>query len=282
MEDLNLLGIKDRTTFIMSVGQVNVKHKLILTSQHRIQAVQYSVNDFKNRFLEASSLGLPIPWTEDGWSISRECYEKELEKERSNHEQFQDVKGPIKGKIIYEKLFKYFLLLCTLMKIQRSLPPANFDLFTQLDIATRKMIATKIPDGVEWKHIEKLRNKRPLLTIQASTQMMTSTSTPHVNNNFGISTSTVYISSSFHINTHYLMNLFLCQAYLLQLPQHKIQHNMGQISQKRRRMFNTFSKNHYDSCPKKMGIHFHHYFYLGKWLKQLNKKQLSKEYKEKN
>jgi hypothetical protein len=48
MEDLNLLGIKDRTTFIMLAGQVNVKHKLILTAQHRIQAVQDSVNDFKN------------------------------------------------------------------------------------------------------------------------------------------------------------------------------------------------------------------------------------------
>jgi hypothetical protein len=91
-----------------------------------------------------------------------------LEKERSNHEQFQDVIGHVKGKIIYEKLFKDFLLLYTLMKIQRRLPPANFDVFTQLEIATRKMIAVKISDGDEWQHIAKLINKRPSLIIDAS------------------------------------------------------------------------------------------------------------------
>jgi hypothetical protein len=47
-EELNLLGIKDRTNFIMSAGQVNVKHKLILTSQHRIQEIQYYINGFKS------------------------------------------------------------------------------------------------------------------------------------------------------------------------------------------------------------------------------------------
>jgi len=109
MENLNLLGIKDRTTFIMLAGEVNVKCKLILTAQRRIQEIQYSVNYFKNRFLEASSLGLPITWNEEGWSISIEHYQKELEKERSNHEQFQDVTGPIKGEN-YSMTSCYFLL----------------------------------------------------------------------------------------------------------------------------------------------------------------------------
>jgi hypothetical protein len=54
----------------MSVGQVNLKNNLILTAQPEIQELKDSVNDFKNWILEASSVGLPIPLTEHGWSIS--------------------------------------------------------------------------------------------------------------------------------------------------------------------------------------------------------------------
>jgi hypothetical protein len=36
-----------------------------------------------------------------------------------------------------------------------------------LEIATREMIAGKIPDGDEWQHIAKLINKRPSLIIDA-------------------------------------------------------------------------------------------------------------------
>jgi hypothetical protein len=45
-DDLKLLDIKEITTFIMTSGGMNVKHKLILYAQHRCQVVQDFVHEF--------------------------------------------------------------------------------------------------------------------------------------------------------------------------------------------------------------------------------------------
>jgi hypothetical protein len=66
-----------------------------------------------------------------------------MEKKRISYEQFKDVNGSIRGIVIYETLFKYFLLLFTLINIQKDLAPTCYELFMDLEITTRKMISCK-------------------------------------------------------------------------------------------------------------------------------------------
>jgi len=55
--------------------------------------------------------------------------EKIIEKKKSNHEQFDDATGPIRGMVIYDKLSHDFMLLNILKNIQENLPRAYYDLY---------------------------------------------------------------------------------------------------------------------------------------------------------
>jgi hypothetical protein len=66
-----------------------------------------------NRFSEAFSLGLPIPWTNDGLVFFGEIYEGALEKEMKNYEQFKYVKVRSEGWLFMKhflEIYYYYVL----------------------------------------------------------------------------------------------------------------------------------------------------------------------------
>jgi hypothetical protein len=89
-----------------------------MTAQSKCNDVLKFVEEFKNKFAEAFELGLPPPWNSKRWFYSNERYEEFINIKRNNHEQFNNVNGPIRGIIIYFKNFKDFILLCIITYLE--------------------------------------------------------------------------------------------------------------------------------------------------------------------
>jgi len=151
--DPQVLEINDWTSFIMDFSRVSFNKNLIKSNHRKCQGILQLRQQFGSRFHDAFQLGLWVPWNDQGWFYCVEIYEEKIEKERTNHEQFEDIIGLIRGIIIFKKLSNDFTFLSILKTIQRNLPLACYDLYTELDIMGNKMLSYKIPQGDDWKRI---------------------------------------------------------------------------------------------------------------------------------
>jgi len=79
-----------------------------------VKIIEEVIKFLNNKSTTTFELRLPFLWNSEREFFSILSYYEVLEKERINNEQFMDVNSPIRRRLIYEKLFKCFMLLVLL------------------------------------------------------------------------------------------------------------------------------------------------------------------------
>ena len=99
-------------------------------------------------------------------------YNALIVKSRNDDSKFQCIQGSVKDESIVDLLYGDFQLLFEVRKLFQNMPLSTYGKFTQLDIASRKMLVYHYPTGREWKNIAKFASTGP-----ASQDMSTSQKT---------------------------------------------------------------------------------------------------------
>jgi len=72
--DLQTIGVKDRTTLIISARRITTKHNLLRSVQNKDIQMDLSIQEFKDAFEQLFSKGLPSFWDGKGSLYKQEYY----------------------------------------------------------------------------------------------------------------------------------------------------------------------------------------------------------------
>ena len=114
---------------------------------------------FKNMFRNLFTYGLPNFWNEEGAMIVENDYLSQW-KQKKEGTYFIDHLDPIiKGRQIYEVLNKEFCLFYETRKIISSLLPPSYNLYLDLDVVNRDLLAVAFPASSAWQRISQFASK---------------------------------------------------------------------------------------------------------------------------
>jgi DNA repair exonuclease SbcCD ATPase subunit len=72
--DLQTIGVKDRTTLIISARRIIAKHNLLRSVQNKAMQMDLSIQEFKDAFEQLFAKGLPSLWDGKGSLYKKEYY----------------------------------------------------------------------------------------------------------------------------------------------------------------------------------------------------------------
>ena len=107
------------------------------------------------------SLGFHLSGGGNNALLQKDVYNALIVKSRNDDSKFQCIEGSAKGESIVDLLYGDFQLLFEVRKLFQNMPLSTYGQFTQLDIASRQMLAYNYPTGQEWKNISKFASTGP-------------------------------------------------------------------------------------------------------------------------
>ena len=145
-QDLQDIGIKDRVFVILWAKNFISKHQLMKVLQEKSNQMSSQVKDFKMTFQKLFDDGLSSFWDDEGRLFSQEQYHSLLVHNRMDHSKFEDLVKGLTGKVIVEKLTKYFELLDQFLDSKKGLPTVSYESYVDLEVLIREMTEYDIPN----------------------------------------------------------------------------------------------------------------------------------------
>jgi hypothetical protein len=102
--NLQTIGVKDRTTLIISAKRIIAKHSLLRSVQNKAVQMEHNIQDFKDTFEQLFSKGLPSFLDGKGSLYNQEYYHTLLMQCRMDHSKFEDMEESLKGPSLVEYL----------------------------------------------------------------------------------------------------------------------------------------------------------------------------------
>ena len=100
---LHILKVDNRTTMIALEDKVIYKHKYVRIIKGKSKVLK-KVQDFRDKFTNVISKGMPSFWDNRGNLISQEDYQAIIVQNKSEEDKFEDLERHIKGSTIVEKI----------------------------------------------------------------------------------------------------------------------------------------------------------------------------------
>jgi hypothetical protein len=129
---------------------------------------------FREKFNPLIKLALRSPWMSNNLFYNLEIYNEELIKQRNHIEVLWDVTVTFKSKLSFDQLSFDFRIFNSVSNLHQMLPHVSFDLFTELDLSTRKVSKFIYPKGKKLANIARLRSKDPTMVQVPQVSSMSS------------------------------------------------------------------------------------------------------------
>jgi FtsZ-binding cell division protein ZapB len=151
--ELQTIGVKDRTTLIISARRIIAKHNLLGSVWNKAVQMEYNIQEFKNAFEDLFVKGLPSFWDGKGSLYNQEDYHSLLMQCRMDHSKFEDMEESLKGLSLVEYLATDFEILNKFKIVKVSMPAMSYATCIDLEILIKEMMDYRIPSDPQWKEI---------------------------------------------------------------------------------------------------------------------------------
>lgn len=152
-EQLEQLGIQDRTNTILEIKKVLTKRNLIQNLERRCQDMRVEVNAFMEKFTVLLSKGLPSPLIINDKLMKHIDYVDKLNKYASNQSSASSSASGVKalpsGQVLYDNLENLFYIEHEVKHLFAIQP--NFYRYTDTDEILRKLQRHKLPEQKWWQ-----------------------------------------------------------------------------------------------------------------------------------
>jgi hypothetical protein len=142
-EELNQIGIKDRTSKIMDFEKFLTKRNLIQQVQSKLVHLQKNVQWYTNHYKKMVEMGLPEYNGKKANFLSLPNYQQLLTSARGNVNKFKGVTRILKSQTIFDLLDDDFFLLWRLRNLFQTNP--MYEACTKSEKDYRRMISWKYP-----------------------------------------------------------------------------------------------------------------------------------------
>ena len=116
-------------------------------------------NQFKQAFKFLFDNGFPNFWNEEGIMIPEEDYLSVWNQKKNDTSLIDRLDPIIKGNHIYDVLDKDLCLYYEARRIISNLPPPSYNLFSDLDVVNRDLLAVAFPSSSIWQRIAQFARK---------------------------------------------------------------------------------------------------------------------------
>jgi len=146
-DQLEELGIKDRTKTILEVKRVLTKRTLMQNLERRCHDMQVEINDFMEKFAILQKKGLPSPLMINDRLMRHKDYVDKLNQyagtQASSSTSVSGIKALPAGRVLYNSLENLFYVEHELKHLFPIQP--TFFKYTEIDETLRKLQKTRIP-----------------------------------------------------------------------------------------------------------------------------------------
>ena len=154
-EELNQIGVKDRTSTIMYFEKVLTKRNLIQQVQSKVVHLQINVQWYKMNYKNMVEVGLPEYYSKKGNFLSLPDYQQLLISARENVNKFKGVTGILKGQTIFYLLDDDFFLLWHLRNLFQTTP--TYEACTEMEKDYIRLTSCKYTSNQEWEQFAQLQ-----------------------------------------------------------------------------------------------------------------------------
>jgi hypothetical protein len=158
--DLQIIGVKDRTTLIIWNKRVISKHNLLKSVQAKATQMEQSVHEFKDLFKELFIKGLPPFLDGNGRLYDQEEKNACLTRCRMDHSKFENLEENLKGATLVEHLITDFEIMSHFKAVKLGLLVMSYASCIDLEILIKEMTDYDIPFDLQWKEIIRLAKKK--------------------------------------------------------------------------------------------------------------------------
>jgi hypothetical protein len=151
--DPQTIGVKERTTLIISARRIIAKHNLLRSVQNNVVQMEHSIQEFKDTFEQLFAKFLSSFWDGKVSLYNQEDYHTLLMQCRMHHSRFEDMEESFKGPSLVEHLDTDFKILNKFKIVKVSVPTMSYATCTNLEILIKEMMDYEIPSDVQWKEL---------------------------------------------------------------------------------------------------------------------------------
>ena len=114
---------------------------------------------FKHMFKNLFANGLPNFWNEEGAMTVESDYLSLWQQKRDDTSSIDQLDPIIRGHHIYDVLDKELCLFYEIRRIISNIPPPSCNLYSDLDVGNRDLLAVAFPASSAWQRISQFENK---------------------------------------------------------------------------------------------------------------------------
>ena len=156
---LQFSGIQDKAKLIVHAKKYIVNETLAKEVLMKANFLKARVNQFKHAFKCLFDNGLPSFWNEEGIIISEDDYLSFRNEKKNDTSRIDKLDPIIKGSHIYDVLDKDVYLYYEARIIISNLPPPSYNLFSDLDVVNKDLLAVAFPASSVWQRIAQFSSK---------------------------------------------------------------------------------------------------------------------------
>lgn len=143
----------------MQAKKYIVKESLAKEVLLKANFLKARANKFKQTFKFLFDNGLSSFWNEEGIMIPEEDYLSVWNQKKTDTSLIDRLDPIIKGNHIYDVLDKDFCLYYEARRIVSNMPPPSYNLFSDLDVINRDLLAVTFPSSSVWQRIAQFASK---------------------------------------------------------------------------------------------------------------------------
>lgn len=128
------MGVTGKSSIIIASRKVISKHGMLKVVQDKANGLQKKVDAFKAKFNNMFKMSLATFWNENGQLISQEAYLELISAKRNEDSKFKEMKKPLSGHILIEKVNDDFNLLAQFEMIIESFPHFSYTQDNELEV----------------------------------------------------------------------------------------------------------------------------------------------------
>ena len=144
---------------IVQAKKYIVKEALAKEVFMKAKFLKARAKQFMHAFKNLFDNGLPSFWNEEGIMISESDYFSLSQQKKIDTSSIDQLDPIIKGSHIYDVLYRHFCLYYEARRIVSNLPLPSYNLYSNLDVVNRDLLAMAFPSSSFWQRISQFASK---------------------------------------------------------------------------------------------------------------------------